>query len=155
VVAVDVGYGQLDWRIRNDERVVVLERTNIRELAPDSLPWLADGLVADLSFISLRLLMPAFTRLVTPDAILLLMVKPQFEVGKDLVGRGGVVRDPELWRGAVRGVVQAAESEGWRLVDTSLSDLQGPKGNHEFFVLLRRGDDSDMESIDRAMSRVR
>lgn len=154
VIAVDVGYGQLDWRLRGDERVVVLERTNVRDLEPEALPWLADGVVADLSFISLRLLIPSFERLITREADLLLMVKPQFEVGKGAVGKGGVVRDPELWRSSIVGVVEAAAARGLGLVGAAVSDLQGPKGNHEFFVHLRRGDDSDMGSIDRAIEAV-
>lgn len=151
VIAVDVGYGQLDWRIRGDERVVVLERTNVRDLDPRTLPWQADGLVADLSFISLRSLITSFSRLVTDDADLLLMVKPQFEVGREALGKGGVVREPELWKSSIVGVVDAAAAEGFALLGAAASDLRGPKGNHEFFVHLRRGDDSDMKSIDRAI----
>lgn len=155
VIAVDVGYGQLDWRIRNDPRVTVLERTNVRDLAPGELPWLGEGLVADLSFISLRLLIPSFVALVTDDADLVLMVKPQFEVGKEALGKGGVVREPELWKTSIEGVVEAARHQGLGLLGVTVSDLTGPKGNHEFFVHLRRGDDSDMEAIRRAVEAVR
>lgn len=155
VVAVDVGYGQLDWRLRNDDRVTVLERTNIRDLDPEALPWRADGLVADLSFISLRLLIPSFIRCVSSDGDFILMVKPQFEVGREALGKGGVVRDRGFWRASIRGVVEAAQRDGLALVGAAASDLTGPKGNHEFFVHLRRGDDSDMEAIERAIEAVR
>ena len=154
VVAVDVGYGQLDWRLRNDDRVTVMERTNVRELGATDLPFLADGVVADLSFISLRLVLPAIARLVTEDADLLLMVKPQFEVGKERIGKGGVVSDPHLWRAAVLGVVDAAEEYTFGLADTALSPLPGPAGNREFFVHLRRGIDSVRSSVDRAIGDV-
>ena len=151
VVAVDVGYGQLDWGLRNDERVTVLERTNVRSLTADRLPWLPDAVVADLSFISLRLVVPVLAGLIRPDGRMLLMVKPQFEVGRDHVGKGGVVRDPHLWTTAVRGVVDAAEAAGWGLLNTALSRLPGPAGNREFFVSLERGAASDLTSIVRAV----
>jgi 23S rRNA (cytidine1920-2'-O)/16S rRNA (cytidine1409-2'-O)-methyltransferase len=151
VAAVDVGYGQLDWSLRNDDRVVVLERTNIRTLEATDLPWVPDAVVADLSFISLRLVLPALTEVVSPSGALLLMVKPQFEVGRDAVGKGGVVRDPNLWTAAVEGVVEAAEELGWGLVGTAPSRLPGPSGNREFFIHLVRGADSDRASIVRAV----
>ena len=141
VIAVDVGYGQLDWGLRNDERVVVLERTNIRTLKPSDLPWVPHGAVADLSFISLRLVLPALSEVVSPDGTMLLMVKPQFEVGKQSVGKGGVVRDPDLWVAAIEGVVDSAEDLGWALVNAAPSRLPGPSGNREFFVHLARGAD--------------
>lgn len=139
VIAVDVGYGQLDWKLRNDERVHVIERTNARHLTPDLLPAVPSGVTADLSFISLTVVLPAVVACVAEDADLLLMVKPQFEVGKDSVGRGGVVRDPLLWRAAVDKVVQAGVRLDLGLVDATISDLPGPAGNREFFVHLRRG----------------
>ena len=154
VMAVDVGYGQLDWQLRNDDRVTVLERTNIRELQRDDLPFVADGVVADLSFISLRLVLPALSRLATEEADLILMIKPQFEVGKERVGKGGVVSDPHLWRSSITGVVDAAESLGLKLKDASASRLPGPAGNREFFVHLRRDGASDRTSIDRAVEEV-
>ena len=95
VAAIDVGYGQLDWTLRNDERVVVLERTNVRNLEPSALPFRPEGVTADLSFISLRLVLPALTRCSTVDADYVLLVKPQFEAGRDAVGKGGVVRNPD------------------------------------------------------------
>ena len=154
VCAVDVGYGQLDWGLRNDERVVVIERKNVRELEPEDLPWVPEGVVADLSFISLSLVLPSLRRVADDDADLVLMVKPQFEVGKDLVGKGGVVRDPELWRSAVRGVVAAAERLGLGLAGAVASDVPGPAGNREFFIHLKAGVASDGTAIDRAIQEV-
>lgn len=155
VLAVDVGYGQLDWRLRNDDRVIVMERTNVRELQPEDLPFAAEGVVADLSFISLRLVLPAMCRVAAEDADFILMVKPQFEVGKERVGKGGVISDPRLWKSSITAVVDAAESLGLKLLGTTASRLPGPAGNREFFVHLRRGAGaSDRASIDRAVEEV-
>lgn len=137
VIAVDVGYGQLIWRLQQDHRVTVLDRTNIRHLTVADLPYRPDLVVADLSFISLRLVLPALTDVVTPSGDLVLMVKPQFEVGRDRLGRGGVVRDPGLWDEAVAGVISAAEALGWTQRATQRSPLPGPAGNVEFFVWLK------------------
>ena len=137
VIAADVGYGQLIWRLQQDARVTVLDRTNIRHLTVADLPYRPDLIVADLSFISLRLVLPALTDVVTSDGDLVLMVKPQFEVGRDRLGRGGVVRDPELWEEAVAGVTTAAETLGWSGQATERSPLPGPAGNVEFFVWLK------------------
>jgi 23S rRNA (cytidine1920-2'-O)/16S rRNA (cytidine1409-2'-O)-methyltransferase len=139
VCAIDVGYGQLDWKLRNDERVTVLERVNARNLDPDDLPWRAEGVVADVSFISLTLVLPAVVAAAEPDADYVLMVKPQFEVGKDAVGPGGVVREPELWDAAIRRVLDGAARLGLGLLGAAASDVPGPAGNREFFVHLRRG----------------
>jgi len=139
VTAVDVGYGQLAWALRTDERVTVLDRVNVRELEPEQVAP-APGLVtADLSFISLRLVLPALIRCASPDADFVLLVKPQFEVGKDRVGTGGVVRDPELRREAVASVAAAAAALGLGVAGLVASPLPGPAGNVEFFVWLRRG----------------
>lgn len=141
VVAVDVGYGQLIWRLQSDARVTVLDRTNIRYLAPDQLPYRPDLVVSDLSFISLRLVLPALTSVAAPEADLVLMVKPQFEVGRERLGKGGVVRDPELWDMAVDGVADVAAQVGWPEQARARSPLPGPAGNVEFFLWLRRADD--------------
>lgn len=154
VIAVDVGYGQLDWKLRNDERVHVIERTNVRHLTPRSLPVVPSGVTADLSFISLTVVLPALVACVEDDADHLLMVKPQFEVGKDLVGRGGVVRDPELWRAAIEKVVDTAGTLGVGLVGATASDLPGPAGNREFFVHLRRGGAPTGDPIERALAEI-
>jgi 23S rRNA (cytidine1920-2'-O)/16S rRNA (cytidine1409-2'-O)-methyltransferase len=137
VVAVDVGYGQLAWPLRNDERVTVLERTNVRTLTPEVIGGVVDVTVADLSFISLRLVLPALAA--CTDGDLALMVKPQFEVGKDRVGSGGVVREPELRADAVLDVAAAAWALGLGVAGVVASPLPGPSGNVEFFLWLRRG----------------
>ncbi|WP_327039526.1 TlyA family RNA methyltransferase [Micromonospora maris] len=137
VVAVDVGYGQLAWSLRNDERVRVFERTNVRTLTTDVIGGPVELTVADLSFISLRLVLPALAG--CTDGDLVLMVKPQFEVGKERVGAGGVVRDPALRAEAVLDVAAAAAGHQLGLVDVAASPLPGPSGNVEFFVWLRRG----------------
>ncbi len=139
VHAVDVGYGQLAWPLRTDDRVVVRERTNVRELTAASLDPPPDLVVADLSFISLALVLPALVAAATPRAEHLLMVKPQFEVGRDRVGTGGVVRDPSLRADAVLSVVAVARRLGRHLVAATASPLPGPSGNVEYFVLLRPG----------------
>ena len=144
VVAVDVAYGQLDWRLREDPRVVVLERTNVRLLQPQDVPPPAPELViADLSFIALSLVLPALRGAAAAHADFLLMVKPQFEAGRDAVGRGGVVRDPAAWRDAIDGVVATGLALGLGLSGACVSPLPGPSGNIEFFVWLREGASAD------------
>jgi 23S rRNA (cytidine1920-2'-O)/16S rRNA (cytidine1409-2'-O)-methyltransferase len=135
VVAVDVGYGQLAEKLRNDSRVRVLERTNARHLTPGDVPAGIELVTLDVSFISARLVLPALCA-VAPRADLLLMVKPQFEVGREQVGKGGVVREPELRAQAVRDVAQAAEALGWGVRGQADSRLAGPKGNLEIFLWL-------------------
>lgn len=139
VVAVDVGYGQLAWSLQQDPRVTVLDRTNVRTLRPEDVAPPPGLVVADLSFISLTLVLPALVAAAAPDADLLLMVKPQFEVGRDRLGAGGVVRDPALRRGAVRAVATAAAGLGLRVAAVVASPLPGPSGNVEYFIWLRRG----------------
>jgi 23S rRNA (cytidine1920-2'-O)/16S rRNA (cytidine1409-2'-O)-methyltransferase len=137
VVAVDVGYGQLAWSLQSDERVTVHDRTNIRELTPD-LVGLVDVVVGDLSFISLSLVLDSLIGVTREDGDLALMVKPQFEVGKDRVGKGGVVRDLDLRTQAVVGVAAEAARRGWGARAVTTSPLPGPSGNVEFFLWLRR-----------------
>jgi 23S rRNA (cytidine1920-2'-O)/16S rRNA (cytidine1409-2'-O)-methyltransferase len=141
VVAVDVGYGQLAWRVRQDPRVVVHERTNVRTLTVDQIGRACDLIVADLSFISLRLVLDALAGCLAPGGDLLPMVKPQFEVGKDRVGPGGVVRDPALRADAVLDVATYAVRLGLGVAGVVASPLPGPSGNVEFFLWLRRGPD--------------
>jgi 23S rRNA (cytidine1920-2'-O)/16S rRNA (cytidine1409-2'-O)-methyltransferase len=139
VVAVDVGYGQLAWSLRSDTRVTVLDRVNVRALRPEQVAP-APGLVtADLSFISLTLVLPALVACAAPDADFVLMVKPQFEVGKGNVGAGGVVRDPALRQSAVAAVAEAAAALGLGVAGVTPSPLPGPSGNVEYFLWLRRG----------------
>ncbi len=140
VVAVDVGYGQLVWRLRNDPRVRVHDRTNIRDLDLKTIDGPVDLVVGDLSFISLALVLPALVSVTEPLGDLALMVKPQFEVGKDRVGKGGVVRDPELRAEVVQAVAARATALGWGPRGVATSPLPGPSGNVEFFLWLRRGE---------------
>ncbi len=139
VVAVDVGYGQLAWKLRQDERVDVHDRMNVRELTPDVIGGPVDLVVGDLSFISLEIVLDALLGVTATDGDLALMVKPQFEVGKDRVGKGGVVRDPALRAEAVASVADAAARRGWGARSVTTSPLPGPAGNVEFFLWLRRG----------------
>jgi 23S rRNA (cytidine1920-2'-O)/16S rRNA (cytidine1409-2'-O)-methyltransferase len=138
VVAVDVGYGQLVWSLQSDDRVRVHDRTNVRFLTPDDIGGPADLVVADLSFISLTLVLPALVACARPDADLLPMVKPQFEVGRDRLGAGGVVKEKALRADAVATVAHAAGLLGWGVAGVVASPLPGPSGNVEFFVHLRR-----------------
>jgi 23S rRNA (cytidine1920-2'-O)/16S rRNA (cytidine1409-2'-O)-methyltransferase len=139
VVAADVGNGLLDWRLRTDERVVVRDKLNVRHLTPEDIGGLVDVVVADLSFISLGLVLPALVSCMSEDADLVPMVKPQFEVGKQRVGSGGVVRDPEVRADAVVGVIRSAAELGLCPKGVVASPLPGPSGNVEFFVWFHRG----------------
>jgi 23S rRNA (cytidine1920-2'-O)/16S rRNA (cytidine1409-2'-O)-methyltransferase len=154
VVAADVGRGLLDWRLRTDPRVVVLDKTNVRALTPEETGGRVDLIVADLSFISLRLVLPALIDCATEDADLLPMIKPQFEVGKDRLGSGGVVRDPALRAGAVLDVLSAAAALGLRTHGVVASPLPGPAGNIEYFVWLRRGAPLDHEQAAALVERA-
>jgi 23S rRNA (cytidine1920-2'-O)/16S rRNA (cytidine1409-2'-O)-methyltransferase len=138
VVAVDVGYGQLAWSLRTDERVQVHDRTNVRNLTADDIGGPVDLTVADLSFISLRLVLPALTGCTRADGVIVPMVKPQFEVGRTRVGAGGVVRDPQVRADAVSEVVAAAAQLGWQATGVAPSPLPGPSGNVEFFCALQK-----------------
>jgi 23S rRNA (cytidine1920-2'-O)/16S rRNA (cytidine1409-2'-O)-methyltransferase len=153
VVAVDVGYGQLAWPLRSDPRVTVLDRVNVRGLRPEQVAP-APGLVtADLSFISLTTVLPALAACAAADADFLLLVKPQFEVGKGRVGAGGVVRDPALREEAVAAVAGAARRIGLGVRGVAASPLPGPSGNVEYFLWLRRGAaELDLAALRRAIA---
>ncbi len=138
VYAVDVGYGQLHPSIRQDPRVVVLERVNIRLLPKEAVPEPVDLATLDLSFISLTLVLPRIVEFLKPEGSILALVKPQFEVGKGRVGKGGVVRDPALQQEAVAKVAQAARGLGLAAGEGFPSPLKGPKGNQEYFLYLRK-----------------
>jgi 23S rRNA (cytidine1920-2'-O)/16S rRNA (cytidine1409-2'-O)-methyltransferase len=138
VVAVDVAYGELDWGLRNDDRVTVLERTNVRSLTPAHLPFAPDLLVADLSFISLRKVLPALLGCMAPGFDGLVMIKPQFEVGRERVG-GGVVREPADRRWALVAVANAVQELGASVLGFASSRLPGPKGNRETFAWIAEG----------------
>jgi len=154
VVALDVAYGELHWRLRTDPRVTVIERRNARDLDPSELPYRPDLVVADLSFISLVKVLPAMLRCVTPEFDALAMVKPQFEVGRGRVGKGGVVRDPAQRRAALVAVATAAQDLGAAVLGFASSGLPGPAGNRETFVHLAegaRGGAGDLEAAARAV----
>lgn len=144
VFAVDVGYGQLDAALRHDPRVVVLERQNIRHLPREAIPEPIDLATLDLSFISLTLVLPKILEWLRPGGKILALVKPQFEVGKGQVGKGGVVRDPQLQMAAVQRVAAAAAGLGFKVSPAFPSPLKGPKGNQEYFLyLIRKGEPPD------------
>jgi 23S rRNA (cytidine1920-2'-O)/16S rRNA (cytidine1409-2'-O)-methyltransferase len=153
VVAVDVGYGQIAWSLRTDDRVTVVERLNIRDLTPEQVGEPLSLVVADLSFISLRLVLAPIQRCATADADYAMMVKPQFEVGKDRVGAGGVVRDPALRAEAVRDVARHAATLGLGVRGVTASPLPGPSGNVEYFLWLRAGAPPLVEAeLDKAVA---
>jgi 23S rRNA (cytidine1920-2'-O)/16S rRNA (cytidine1409-2'-O)-methyltransferase len=137
VVALDVGHGQLDWGLRNDARVVVLEGVNARTLTPDVLAHLVDIVTIDVSFISLRLILPAVPALLRPGADLVVLVKPQFEAGRDEVGRKGIVRDPAVHERVLVEITDAAAAVGLRRVAALPSPITGATGNQEFLVHFR------------------
>lgn len=140
VLAVDVGYGQLAWSLRNDERVTVMERVNVRDLTPEMVGEPPTLVVGDLSFISLRLVLPPLAEVAAPRADFVMLVKPQFEVGKDLVGAGGVVRDPALRAQSVRDAAARAVELGLTVRGVTASPLPGPSGNVEYLLWLGKGE---------------
>ncbi|HOG18168.1 MAG TPA: TlyA family RNA methyltransferase [Syntrophales bacterium] len=140
VYAVDVGYGQLAWKLRQDDRVVPVERTNIRRFDGSLLEEDVDLVTIDVSFISLRRVLPAVLGLLHRETLLLMLVKPQFEVAKGDVGKGGVVRDPEKQEAALRGIEQFCREAGLEVLGTCESPVCGPAGNREFFVYAKKGE---------------
>lgn len=138
VVAVDVGYGQLVWRLQSDERVVVMDRTNIRYVEAAKLPWAPDLVTCDASFISVTRFLDVVFGLMAPGGVFVVLVKPQFEVGRDRVGKGGVVRDDVLRLSALSDVQNAAEAAGFKTLGSEDSPLAGPKGNREILLVLER-----------------
>jgi 23S rRNA (cytidine1920-2'-O)/16S rRNA (cytidine1409-2'-O)-methyltransferase len=153
VIALDVARGQLDWSLRNDPRVTVIERANARALTADDLPYRPRLATIDVSFISLAKVLPAVAGCVDPDGELLALVKPQFELGRERVGKGGVVRDAADRRDALRSVAAAATAAGLAVRGFASSGLPGPKGNRETFVLLARGGES-LQDAERAIAEV-
>lgn len=138
VIAVDVGYGQLHWSLRQNPKVKILEKKNARYLTPGDLDEPVDGAVIDVSFISLRLIVPPVSRLLLDRSFIVSLVKPQFEVERHQVGKGGVVRDPLLRREVVETLIRFFEKEGWNVVGQIPSPVHGPKGNREFLVYMER-----------------
>lgn len=139
VFAVDVGYGQLAWKLREDPRVINLERCNIRHLQPEQLPETPSLAVIDASFISLVKVLPNTLQLLTDKAEIVALIKPQFEVGKGLVGKGGVVKDPHLHQQVIEEISTLASHLGCRVLGIAESPILGPKGNREFLIHLRKG----------------
>jgi 23S rRNA (cytidine1920-2'-O)/16S rRNA (cytidine1409-2'-O)-methyltransferase len=156
VVAVDVAYGELDWRLRSDERVTVIERRNARSLRPDQLPYAPDLIVIDVSFISVTKVLPAALECAAPRFDCATLVKPQFEVGRGAVGKGGVVRSPELRRDALVAVGRAAIGLGASVLGYASSGLPGPRGNKETFAWLAERDRGglDAQELERAAREV-
>ncbi len=140
VYAVDVGYGQLAWKLRTDERVVNLERTNLRYVTEEQIPELLDLAVMDVSFISIKLVLPAVKALLKPDADFVCLIKPQFEAGKDEVGKKGVVRDKAVHEAVVRDILSFAPEIGFSVMGLDFSPIKGPEGNIEYICHLKNGD---------------
>ena len=149
VYAVDVGYGQLAWKLRQDPRVVVLERTNVRHL--ESLPESVDIATIDVSFISLELVLPQVKKLLSPEGEIVSLIKPQFEAGREQVGKGGVVKDPGIHRTVLEKVIGLAERGQLRVRGLTPSPVRGPAGNVEFFIYLSRDQRLDSISIEEAV----
>jgi 23S rRNA (cytidine1920-2'-O)/16S rRNA (cytidine1409-2'-O)-methyltransferase len=139
VIALDVGRGQLDWRLRNDPRVIVLEGVNARTLAPSDLPYTPDLVTVDVSFISLRHVLPVLRPLTAPDADIVVLVKPQFEAGRDDVGKHGIVTDPAVHEAVIARVTEAAAAAGLTRVGMAPAAITGATGNQEYFLHLRPG----------------
>ena len=154
VVAVDVAYGELHWRLRSDARVTVLERRNARTLEPAELPYRPELITVDVSFISLRKVVPAMMACAAERFDCLALVKPQFEVGRERVGKGGVVRDPDARRAALLSVGSFARERGAAVVDYASSGLPGPKGNLETFIWLAEGPRGGVEDLERSARAV-
>lgn len=140
VYAVDVGYGQLAWKLRNDERVINLERTNLRYVTEEQIPEPADLAVMDVSFISIKLVLPAVKRLLKPDADLICLIKPQFEAGREEVGKKGVVRDERVHKEVVNGILQFAPTVGLSVMGLDFSPVKGPEGNIEYICYMKNGE---------------
>jgi 23S rRNA (cytidine1920-2'-O)/16S rRNA (cytidine1409-2'-O)-methyltransferase len=155
VVALDVAYGELDYRLRGHERVTVIERTNARSLEPAALPYAPELIVMDVSFISLGKVLPAVLGAAAERYDCLAMVKPQFEVGRERLGKGGVVREPALRRDAIAGVARAAQALGASVMGFAPSGLPGPAGNRETFAwLAEAGRPGAIEDVEAALAEV-
>lgn len=143
VYAVDVGYGQFAWKLRSDERVVNMERTNIRYVTPDDIGEPIDFASIDVSFISLKLVLPAAYNLLSPDGEIVALIKPQFEAGKGQVGKKGVVRDKNIHFDVIRGVLDFATDNGFKLLGLSFSPIKGPEGNIEYLAYIKKSDETE------------
>lgn len=154
VYAIDVGRGQLDWRLRKDERVVCMERTNIRYVRPEDLPSPPSLITVDVSFISLSLVLPVLKELLAPGGQLLCLIKPQFEAGREQVGRKGVVRESSVQREVIERIVRLSLSLGFFLEGLDYSPIKGPEGNIEYLCLLREGGDAPIPSEEEIRERA-
>ena len=146
VYAVDVGYGQLDWKLRTDERVVNLERTNIRYITEEQVPDLLDFASVDVSFISLCLVLPVARRFLKEDGQMVCLIKPQFEAGKGKVGKKGVVREPEIHKEVIEKIVDFVLHNGFSVLGLTFSPVKGPEGNIEYLIYLKKSDAPAMET---------
>ena len=146
VYAIDVGYGQLAWKLRNDERVVNMERTNVRYLEADSLPEQVDAATIDVAFISLDKILPAVHKILKPEGFVVALIKPQFEAGKENVGKKGVVRDATVHEQVINNVISFAKGEGFGIAGLDFSPIKGPEGNIEYLLHLTLGDDDAVSS---------
>ena len=146
VYAIDVGYGQLAWKLRNDERVVNMERTNVRYLEADSLPEQVDAATIDVAFISLDKILPAVHKILKPEGFVVALIKPQFEAGKENVGKKGVVRDAAVHEQVINNVISFAKGEGFGIAGLDFSPIKGPEGNIEYLLHLTLGDDDTVSS---------
>lgn len=145
VYAVDVGYGQLAWKLREDNRVVCMERTNVRYISGEQIPELLDIAVMDVSFISIKLILPALKGILKPDADIICLIKPQFEAGKDKVGKKGVVRDIGVHREVVRDILDFCREHQLSCQGLDYSPIRGPEGNIEFLLWLKNSDNNALE----------
>jgi len=155
VYAVDVGYGQLAWKLRSDERVVNMERTNVRYLEADSLGELVDAVTIDVAFISLDKVLPAIYKILKPEGFVVALIKPQFEAGKENVGKKGVVRDAKVHEDVIKNVISFAKGEGFGIAGLDFSPIKGPEGNIEYLLHLTKGDDDAVSEayVDELVSR--
>ena len=158
VYSVDVGYGQLAWKLRNDDRVITLERTNLRYVTDEQIPELMDIAVMDISFISIKLVLPAVQRLLKDDADVICLIKPQFEAGREEVGKKGVVRDIKVHEEVVHGILDFAPTIGLSVQGLDFSPIKGPEGNIEYICYMRNSDippaDIDVEAVVAASHEV-
>lgn len=148
VYAIDVGYGQLAWKLRSDERVVNMERTNVRYLEADTLPEKVDVATIDVAFISLDKVLPAVKKIIADDGIVIALIKPQFEAGKENVGKKGVVRDPQVHLTVINNVIATARKLGFKIAGLDYSPVKGPEGNIEYLLYLKNAADAEEIAVD-------
>lgn len=148
VYAIDVGYGQLAWKLRSDERVVNMERTNVRYLEADSLPEKVDVVTIDVAFISLDKVLPAVKKIIADDGIVIALIKPQFEAGKENIGKKGVVRDPRVHLTVINNVIATARELGFKISGLDYSPVKGPEGNIEYLLYLKNAADAEEIAVD-------